>query len=133
MKMLRTFREQNTYYQAQLKERKQRLSNSFTLELEEVIKNFVEEYSIRPHHLVIERKIVVIKYDYKDRLFELDFHNETPYQEQLATFKNLSELKFEKEKLKMEVKLMKQRLAYNQISSLFDSMQSTITNIIRYN
>ncbi len=35
----------------------------------------------------------------------------------------MSELKFEMEKSKMEVKLLKQRVAHNQLSGLFDSMQ----------
>jgi hypothetical protein len=123
MKMLRTLREQNTVYQMQLKERKQRLNTSFTLELEEAIKSFIEEYGIRSHRILIEGKIAIIKYDYNDKLFEADFYHETPYQEQITTFKNLYELKLDKEKSSMEVKLLKQRVAHNQLSGLFDSMQ----------
>ncbi|CAF1559859.1 unnamed protein product, partial [Adineta ricciae] len=51
MKMLRSFREQNTHYQLQLKERKQRLNNCFTIEMEQVIQSFVRTYGTRSHRL----------------------------------------------------------------------------------
>ena len=123
MKMLRSFREQNNYYQLRLKERKQRLNNCFTLEIGEVINSFVEEYGIRSHRLQIESKIAAIKYDYKDRLSEFDFHQQNPYQDQIATFKNLTQRKLVYEKSKMETNLLRQCIAHHQLTSIFNSIQ----------
>ena len=79
MKKLREFREQNTYYLTQLKERKQRLSSCFTLELEEVIKNYVEEYGIRPLSFIKSNAILLLlnmitRIDYMNQIFIMKHH-----------------------------------------------------------
>jgi uncharacterized short protein YbdD (DUF466 family) len=60
--MLHQFREQTMDYQTQLIERKQqqRFNHGLTLEMEEAIENFVEQYGITFHRILIEGQITVI-------------------------------------------------------------------------
>ena len=75
---LRQFRDLNTHYLAQLNERKQKLNNNFTLEMDEHIKTFIEDYGISFHRIPIEGEIATVEYNYQDRLFELEFHKSSP-------------------------------------------------------
>ncbi len=115
------FREQTISYQTQLTERKQYFNHDLTLEMEKAIENFVEHYGITLNRIVIEGEIAFLHYDYKDRLIESHFYQQTPDEEQVKIFKNLIQSKFNQEKSKMEVAVLKQSVAHHYLSSLFDS------------
>ena len=85
-KVLRKYRDQNLYYQDQLEESKQRLDNNFTDEIEETIVKFVEEHGISLLRVPIEGKIATVEYEFKDRLIELEFYDQSPHPYQVSFY-----------------------------------------------
>ena len=82
-KILRQLQEQQTLYQSQLNERKLDLNQSFTLEMEDIINKLVEQQGIALSRLYLQKKIIVVEYNYNDRLIESEFYFEQPYQYQV--------------------------------------------------
>lgn len=119
---IRRCRDKNSDCQNELKEVKKNLNNSFTPEINETIDKFVDQYGTSFHRVPINRQISAIEYKYQDRLFELDFFEENPRDNQLEVFRTLSKLKYEKETAKMVVAILKQRLVYNHLPSSFESL-----------
>ena len=80
-----------TYHQTKLEEKKSRLENFFTSEMEEIITRFIEQQEI-PFQIQTERKVALIEYDYKDQLFELEFNRfkPSPNQVKLSLFLSFS-------------------------------------------
>lgn len=122
-KTLRQFRNQNTNFYNELRQRKQRLINSFTPEMEETIDQFVEQHGTAFHRVPIERQISQVEYEFKDRLIELEFYEQSPTTYQIEVFQNIAKLKLDKETAKMSVAILKQRLAYNHLPSSFESLR----------
>ena len=119
---IQRLRNKNADYDNELKLEKQRLSNDLTLEMEEAINIFVEQYGTSFHRLPINGQISTIEYRYKDRLLELQFMEENPGEYPLQVFQNVSRRKYEKEIAKMHVAILKQRLLYNHLPESFESL-----------
>jgi hypothetical protein len=121
-KQIRYYQDKNTQYENDLKEEKQRLANSFTIEIEEIIDQFIEQHGTSFHRIPINGQISTIRFKYQDRLVELEFHEQSPREYQLDVFQNISKLKYTKETAKMNVAVLKQRLFYNHLPSSFESL-----------
>lgn len=121
-KKLHRYREKTFDHQNEIKKLKGKLTNLFTSEIERTIDQFVDQYGTSFHRVPIKGLIAAIEYEYQDKLFEFEFYEEDPRDRQLETFQKLSQLKYEKENLKMNVAVLKQRLVYNHLPSSFDSL-----------
>ena len=80
---LHKFRDQTVYYQNQLEEKKQRLHNSFISDIEEAIKQYVEQHGTALIRINIETEIAIVEYDFNDRLIELEYQQENPNEYQV--------------------------------------------------
>ena len=85
-KMLDQFRDKNFHCYNELQQRKRSLANSFTVEMEEVIDKFVEQYGTAFHRVPINGQISIVEFQYKDRLMELDFYEQNPYGYQVRIY-----------------------------------------------
>ncbi|CAF4216961.1 unnamed protein product, partial [Rotaria sordida] len=120
--VLEKYDKQIVDYQAQLKQIKERFMNIFTSEMEEAIMKFVQHYGVSLYKLIIEGQIAAVKYDYKDRLIQLEFYHEEPNYYQQQVFENLTEAKCQKETTKFEVAILKQRAIHNHLPKSFQSL-----------
>ncbi|CAF1632507.1 unnamed protein product [Rotaria sordida] len=113
-------------YQNQLEEKKRHLRNRWTSRIEETITKFVQDYKIILYQIPIEKEIIRIEYDFFDRLSELEFYSENSnvYQKQL--FQYLTQKKFDMEKSKLELALLKQRITHNHLPTSFDKLDISI-------
>ncbi len=84
-RMLVQFQDQLLSYQTQIKERRQHLTSNLTPEIEQAIVNFVEEYGITLESIVNEGLITAVKFNYADRMIELEFQREDTYREHVCT------------------------------------------------
>jgi hypothetical protein len=80
---LRQFIDLKIQYEKQLNEKKCRLSNVFTSTMEDTIDDFIEQQEIIFQRIPIQSKINIVKYDYKDRLLELEFEQLQPVEQQV--------------------------------------------------
>ncbi|CAF1097789.1 unnamed protein product [Adineta ricciae] len=121
---IRQFRDLNTSYREQLQERKeQQLKNTLIPEMEIKLTQFVEEYGIAIHRIPIESEIATVKFQYNDRLLELEFYQEDPYPYQIEVFNKLSQEKQNKETARLEVAVLKQRVVHQHLPSSFESLR----------
>jgi hypothetical protein len=133
--ILRQLREKSLHHQSQLQETKQALKHCFTLEMEDAVKQYVEHYCMILGRAHVNSKIAIVTYDYQDRLLELEFQEQTPYEYQLDLFSRLTLFHYEKEKAKCDLSILKHRLLYNHLPKSFNCLQlplpisiDTITN-----
>lgn len=119
---IRQLRNKNADYNNELKLEKESLTNVLTSEIEASIDQFVEQYGTSFHRVPTNGQISAIEYAYRDRLLELAFIEENPYEYPLEMFRKLSERKYTKEHTKMNVAVLKQRLVYNHLPSSFESL-----------
>ena len=75
---LHEFKEEYNFFKNELQHKKQHLNHCLRLQMEETIQNYVENYGIISERTTIEAKIDTIKYEYKNRLYELAFNQEHP-------------------------------------------------------
>ena len=75
-KTLAQFNEQIRSYGKQKEQRRKRLQSNLTPEIEQVIDNFVEEHGIALYRIVHEGLVAAVKYNYLDRMGELEFQRE---------------------------------------------------------
>ncbi|CAF3908765.1 unnamed protein product, partial [Adineta steineri] len=121
---LREFQEQITRYQNELDMKQTDVDMTYwTPTIKQAMENFVEHQGIKAHRLRIEGKLLLIKYDYRDRCLELAVQNENPNEYQMGTFRNLIQTKFDKEKAICEVALLKQRLLYRCLPEMIANIQ----------
>ena len=80
---LEQFQNESTNYQIELDQKKQHLHSNFTIEMEEIINQFIEQHPMNLYRITIEAKIAIVKYEYDDRLFRMEFHRQHPYQHQV--------------------------------------------------
>ncbi|CAF1383669.1 unnamed protein product [Rotaria sordida] len=122
-RVLQKFRNQTELYQAQLKERKQRLNNRWTSDIEEAIIKFVQQHVIPLYKVPTQGQIAAVEYDYNDQLIQLEYEQQNPNEYQKDIFKNLTQAKYEKETAKFDVAILKQRIAYNHLPQSFESLK----------
>ncbi|CAF1478396.1 unnamed protein product [Adineta steineri] len=115
---IQDFRAQYDSYKDQLKEKKEQLRPNLTLDLEDKIKTFVEQYGIALHRIKIESQKVIIKYDYYDELIDRDFRHERCYAVQIKLYDTLCKSKLNFATAQIDVALLKQRVAYDYVSDL---------------
>jgi len=80
---LRQFVDRKIQYETQLDEKKYYFKNFFTSEMEDAIRQFIEQQEMVFIRLEFESKIAIVKYDYHDRLLELEYHQLKPNQYQV--------------------------------------------------
>ncbi|CAF1570267.1 unnamed protein product, partial [Rotaria sordida] len=122
-RVLQKFRNQTEYYQAQLKERKKRLNNYWTYEIEEAITKFVQQHVTPIYKVPTQGQIATVEYDYNDQLIQLEYEQQNPNEYQKEIFKNLTQAKYEKETSKFDVAILKQRIVYNHLPQSFESLK----------
>ncbi|CAF4772188.1 unnamed protein product [Rotaria sp. Silwood1] len=122
-RVLQKFQNQTDHYQAQLKERKQRLLNCWTCEIEEAITKFVRQYVEALYKITTEGLIAAVEYDYHDRLIQLEYEQENPNEHQKQIFADLTQAKYDKETAKLDLAIMKQRIVYNHLPKSFESLR----------
>lgn len=125
-KVLENFQNQLLQYQSQIEQIKQKLNPTLTIEIEQMIVKFVQDYGISLLKIPIESLISTVEYDYKDRLLEYIFENENPNEFQIEIFKNIFKAKLQKEISKFEAGILKQRLSYNHLPNAFQSIDIPI-------
>ena len=120
---LRQYRDQRDQYERQLKEKKQRLSNTLTSEMDQVMVQFVEKYGGVLMRVPVDGQIAIAKYEYADRLLEFEFEDLNPHESQWHPFKELSQVKYDCDRNKYEVAINKQRLKHNYLPKSFESVR----------
>ncbi|CAF4661529.1 unnamed protein product, partial [Rotaria sp. Silwood2] len=108
---------------SQLKERKQHLNNYWAYEIEEAITKFVQQHVIPLYKVPTEGLIATVKYDYNDRLIQIEYDQQNPNEYQKQIFENLTQVKYEKETAKFDVAILKHRIVYNHLPQSFESLQ----------
>lgn len=71
--MLAYFDEQTRSYQTQIQEKRKRLNENITLEIEQAIASLVQNEGVALYRIVIEGYIAAVEFSYKDREVELKF------------------------------------------------------------
>ncbi|CAF3589184.1 unnamed protein product [Rotaria socialis] len=122
-RVLLKYSQQTIFYQEQLKMIKARIQDSMTEEIENAIITFVRQQGISLYRTHIDQRIAGVEYDYKDQLIQLQFYKERPNRYQKETLENLFQLKRETEQAKLDVAILKQRLAYKHLPKSFDSLR----------
>ncbi|CAF4700983.1 unnamed protein product, partial [Rotaria magnacalcarata] len=75
------------------------------------------------YRVPVEGLIATVEYDYKDRLIQSEFYLENYSEYQRQVFENLYKSKRERETTKLDVAVLKQRIAHNRLPKSFDSLQ----------
>ncbi|CAF4176948.1 unnamed protein product, partial [Rotaria sordida] len=83
-------------------------------------------YKIILYQIPIEKEIIRIEYDFFDRLSELEFYSENSNVYQKHLFQYLTQTKFDMEKSKLELALLKQRITHNHLPTSFDTLEISI-------
>ncbi|CAF1471414.1 unnamed protein product [Adineta steineri] len=122
-KMLDQYMNHLIDYEKKLKNKNFRLNNLFTLQIKDNLIRYVEQQEIKMIRIEIESKIAIVKYNYQDHLIEWEYNQLIPNTYQLQLWKNLTQLKQEKEKSKYEVTLLKQRRLYHHLPAPLKSLQ----------
>ncbi|CAF3403989.1 unnamed protein product, partial [Rotaria socialis] len=122
-RVLIKYQNLKTYYETNLQDIKQRLSYCLTDEIEQIIIKFVQQHGITLYRVPVEGLIAVVEYDYKDRLIQSEFYLENYSEYQRQVFENLCKSKRERETTKVDVAVLKQRIAHNHLPKSFDSLQ----------
>lgn len=118
--VLQKFDDEIISYETMLSERKENVQLYWTSEIEDSIEKFVEQFISIHVRLPQEARIAIVEYDYKDRLFQLEFYSLKPVAYQKEVFEKLTQTKIDKETARCEVALLKQRLAHNHLPKAFD-------------
>ncbi|CAF1508582.1 unnamed protein product, partial [Rotaria magnacalcarata] len=122
-RVLVKYNQQTIFYQEQLKTIKARVQDSMTEEIENAIIAFVRQHGISLYRAHIDRRIAGVEYDYKDQLIQLQFYKERPNRHQKEIFENIFQLKRETEQAKLDVAILKQRIAFKHLPKSFDSLR----------
>jgi len=77
-------------YQTQFDEKKYIWKNFFTSKMENAIRQFIEQHELVFIRLDFESKMAIIKFDYRDRLLEFEYHQLKPNQFQVRSFSSKS-------------------------------------------
>lgn len=75
---LEQFLHRQRYCEQQLEEKKYHFQNCFTTEMEDTLRQFIEQQELVFMRLDCERKMTIVKYDYRDRLLELEYRQLKP-------------------------------------------------------
>ncbi|CAF3329341.1 unnamed protein product [Rotaria socialis] len=122
-RVLMKYDQQIIFYQEHLKNIKARIGNLMTEEIENAINTFVQQQGLSLYRIQIDKSIASVEYDYKDHLIKLEFYEQRTNRYQKKTFENLFQLKRETEQAKLDVAILKQRLAYKNLPKSFDSLR----------
>ncbi|CAM4837257.1 unnamed protein product, partial [Rotaria magnacalcarata] len=122
-RVLMKYDQQTIFYQEHLKEIKARIGNSMTEEIENAIMAYVQQQGLSLYRIHIDKSIASVEYDYKDQLIKLEFYEQRTNRYQKEVFENLFQLKRETEQTKLDIAILKQRLAYKHLPKSFDSLR----------
>lgn len=122
-RVLHKFDQQIQYYQSRFRSIRKRLGQRFNEHLESIVTDYVRDYGINLYRMLIEKQMLVVEYDYKDRLMVMEFHRQAPNDYQRTTFRELFELKRAAEQAKMDVAILKHRITYKQLPRSFEVLR----------
>lgn len=108
--------------QKELNDRKRRLTQ-FTTEMSQAIDLYVFQHFMDEASLRIQKNMLIIEYNYRDHLLELEFEQLNPTEDQLHLYRELNRIKVEYEKSKMNVDILKQHVFYKVFPVAFDSFR----------
>lgn len=121
-KHLQTLRHELEQTETQLANRKRRLQ-VITPELMQHIEQFVQNHFLTKAENKSKMKIVVVDYDYNEKVIEKEFLFTNPNQEQIQMFHNVIKAKHKYETSKAEVDILKQRVHYKQLPGVLNDLQ----------
>lgn len=121
--ILKKYHQQTEFYRNQYRLIRTRLQHVITDTIEDAIIKFVRQYGISLYKLSIDKLIARIEFNFKDQLIQLEFNREHPNAYQKQVFENLFQLKRSMEESKLDIAILKQRMAYKQLPKSFDSYQ----------
>lgn len=119
---LRRLQAEVQKWEGQLHELK-RNSVEVTEEMVQTIERLVDQYSINEAKLRSEKNILLVEYNYRDRLLELEFEQLKPTEEQLRLYRELYQAKVTFEQSKANVDILKQHVFYKVFPDGFDSFR----------
>ena len=122
---LHQLRDRVTKLQAELDEQKRRLKG-FTPRINQTIEEYVFQQYMNEAELQIRQKIVVVEFDYRDRLYEVEFEHLRPDEQQSQVYRELYQAHCDYEKSKTNVDILKQQIFYKEFPDSFDSFRLPI-------
>ncbi|CAF2989680.1 unnamed protein product [Rotaria sp. Silwood2] len=82
----------------------------------QTIETFIQQY-LETLRKKIEHKIILVQYDYNDRVLELEFLQQNPSEYCIKLYKQLYDARYKKDITREEVQLVEQRISYYNINS----------------
>ena len=121
--MLAQYRAEYLSYETQIENKRQHLGTNLSSEIEQKIKELVQDYGTILYSIVNDGFIAAVKFTYRDRIVEMEFEREDAMHEYTQEFQTLMKSKTTAARAQMEVELLKQRVAHQQLSPMFCSIQ----------
>ncbi|CAF1029978.1 unnamed protein product [Adineta ricciae] len=113
--MLRQYSNQLVQYEEDFNNMKHVLNNLFTLQMESSLTEFIEQQELKYLRIEIEKKIVTVKYDYKDRFLQNRYEQYRPTRYERDIFDNMLRIKRAQLKSMYDASLWKQRRFYSHL------------------
>ncbi|CAF1435315.1 unnamed protein product, partial [Rotaria sordida] len=118
-------KEQMSDYEEQLDEKKNSLVD-LTIQMEDIIKNYVQQYCIKPLEMKRKLKIALLCYDFDTEILKRQYMQEKPNDYQLKVAQTLYNAKRELERSKRNLLELKEQVFYNKSLSIFDTLQTSM-------
>ncbi|CAF2806208.1 unnamed protein product [Rotaria sp. Silwood2] len=115
-------------YQEKLSTKKNSLVG-FTLQMNETLQKFVQEYGINPLEMKYQLKEAIVKHDFELEILERKYSSEKPNEYQFEIAKRLTTMRRNVEKSKRALMELKQGVFFNKSSVSFDSIQNSTTSL----
>ncbi|CAF4309896.1 unnamed protein product [Rotaria sp. Silwood2] len=125
---LEELNEEIQYYQQKLLAKQNSLIG-FTLDINETIQKFVQEYGIKPLQLKYQLKTAIVIHDFELEILERRYIAEEPNEYQCEIAKRLSNMRRHVEKSKRTLMELKQGVFFNKSSVSFDSIQMSTSTL----
>lgn len=113
--------------ESQLNHRKRHL-RGLTDEMQQAIEQYVFQHCMNEADLRIQKNILVVEYNYRDRLLELEFEELKPNESQLRLYRALYQAKAEYEKSKADADILKQHVFYKTFPESFETFRFPLPN-----
>ncbi|CAF2793105.1 unnamed protein product [Rotaria sp. Silwood2] len=125
---LEELQEEMQYYEKKLLEKKNSLTG-YTLDMNETLQKFVQEYGIKPLELKYQLKKTIVIHDFELEILERKYNAEKPNEYQNEIVKRLSTMRRQVEKSKRAMMELKQGVFFHKSSVSFDSIQLSTSSL----
>lgn len=116
-------------YQTELNQRKRQYS-WYNKEMNDQMERYVREEYLQGLELKIQRKILLIKLDYRIQLSEMEFNRLNPNQNHTEVFQQLIQAKQDHLKSQLKVDLLKQQVLQQKLPGFLHHLQLPLIPII---